>query len=116
MQEAENVKYHKTKEDWEEYFYDIIGVSKINGNIVEAVHLRFSTMQAPYIETKPLHPSQRFRRNEDSTAEVRLRIIPNRELSNLLCSFGEHVEVVEPFSLREQIKTRLQAALDLYKD
>lgn len=116
IQQATDVKYHQTKEDWEEYFYDLIGVSKINGNAVEAVHLRFSAMQAPYIETKPLHPSQRFRRNEDGSAEVRLRIIPNRELSNLLCSFGEHVEVVAPLSLREQVKTRLKAALDLYKD
>jgi predicted DNA-binding transcriptional regulator YafY len=115
VQRATEVEYHHGKEDWEEYFFDIIGVSKINGTGLEAVHLRFSEMQAPYIETKPLHPTQRFRRNDNGTAEVRLCVIPNRELANLICSFGEHVEVVAPASLRAQILARHQAAITLYK-
>ncbi|MBC7409538.1 MAG: WYL domain-containing protein [Arcicella sp.] len=51
-------KYIDSDVDWAEYFYDVIGVTKKVGEEIQEVKLWFSPSQAPYILTKPIHPSQ----------------------------------------------------------
>ena len=74
--------------DWSEYFDDIVGVSKPHEKEVSEVELVFSKDRAPYIETKPIHPSQRSRRLEDGRLKVNLKLIVNLELKQVLYSFG----------------------------
>lgn len=100
-------KYIPSDIDWKDYFYDIIGVTKPENQEMEEVVLQFSASQAPYVRTKPLHPTQRHRSTE-SGLEVKIKVIPNYELEALLLSFGEHVEVIKPQSLKERIKRRIQ--------
>lgn len=95
--------YLDTNIDWEDYFYDIVGVTKPEEAEVEKVVLHFNREQAPYVETKPLHPSQKSKWNGEKL-EVQLQLIINFEFVRLLLSFGERVVVVEPASLREEIK------------
>jgi predicted DNA-binding transcriptional regulator YafY len=78
------------------------------------VELIFQKEQAPYIQTKPMHPSQKVKQLEDGRLQVRLHLIPNYEFVSQLLSFGEKVEVVAPKSLRMTIKKRLKDALDQY--
>jgi len=106
--------YIKDEIDWEDYFYDIIGVSKpFEGDIIEVV-LMFNKQSAPYIITKPLHPSQKFKENEDGI-EVRIKVIPNYELESLILSFGEKVSVVCPEFFKNIIEKRLNNACENYK-
>lgn len=97
--------------DWESYFYDIVGVTKLADGIIEQVVLRFSADQAPYVRTKPLHPSQRAPKVlDDGSIEVRIYVIINFELERLILSFGERVQVIEPLHLREKIAGILRQA------
>ena len=100
--------------DWDEYFYDIVGVTKPEEGTVEQVELVFSSEQAPYVQTKPLHPSQRSKINEVGKLEVRIAVIINFELERLLLSFGDRVKVVAPLTLRDRIAALHQSAAKLY--
>ena len=99
--------------DWEEYFSDFIGVTKLEGKI-ETVELLFSEKRGKYVETKPLHETQKQQWNENGL-HVRLSLIPNFELEQVILSFGEDVEVLKPLNLRESIKKRVKMLLQKYQ-
>ena len=53
-------KYHKnTQINWQEYFDDIIGVTKLDNTNTEATILHFLGKTGGYMESKPLHGSQK---------------------------------------------------------
>ena len=99
--------------DWEDYFYDIIGVSRPSEK-VERVTLLFSKEQAPYIQTKPLHPSQRGTLNDTGELTVTIDLILNYELEMKLLSFGDKVKVISPESLVTSISRRIKLASQKY--
>ena len=113
MQETER-KYIETDIDWNEYFDDIIGVTRREEE-PEQVVLVFTVEQAPYVETKPLHLSQRQKRLDNGELQVTLNVIPNYELETLILSFGEKVRVIGPERLKDRIRERLGKAVENYK-
>ena len=106
--------YINSNIDWEEHFYDIIGVTTPNANKIETIELIFSKEQADYINTKPLHPSQRAKFLETGELRVKLKLIPNYELEMTLLSFGEKVKIISPASLKSRIYERLLKAIKHY--
>lgn len=101
-------KFIPNKEiDFDEYFEDIIGVTIANEAKVEKVVLKVGNSLFPYIQTKPLHGSQKVKEQGSSYTLITLDVIPNYELESLLLSYGEGVEVVLPKSLRSKIKKRV---------
>jgi predicted DNA-binding transcriptional regulator YafY len=96
------------------YFEQIIGSSVPEGKQVEDIHLWFSSSRWPYIRTKPLHHSQTIVDESSSGTEVRLRLIPTRELITLLLSFGADVRLLRPLSLQREIQVCLQESLAAY--
>jgi predicted DNA-binding transcriptional regulator YafY len=106
--------YTSAEIDWEEHFYDIIGVTTPDKGIVEEIELVFSQEQANYINTKPLHASQRAKFLESGELLVKLNVIPNYELETTLLAFGEKVRIVCPDNLKNKIKERLEKASKQY--
>jgi predicted DNA-binding transcriptional regulator YafY len=106
--------YIPNKTDWEDYFYDIIGVTKPLEGEVETVELEFSKDQAPYVKTKPIHPTQRASELEDGRLLVKIKVIPNYELEKTILGFGEQVKVLAPESLKISIKDRIVKSSLLY--
>lgn len=100
-------------EDWQDYFYDIVGVTRYDAKM-ERVVMHVNNEMAPYIQTKPLHPSQKFRKINNETFEVEINVIPNLELNALLLSFGKHLKVIEPLFLREKLKAIIQVMSENY--
>jgi predicted DNA-binding transcriptional regulator YafY len=92
-----------TTEDWQDYFYDIIGVTRFDEK-VEKIILHVNQEMAPYIQTKPLHPTQKLKKINEYTYEVEIKVIPNLELNSLLLSFGKSLVVQEPLSLKEKLR------------
>lgn len=94
--------YTDDKTDWEDYFYDIIGVTKPANSGLVQIELRLDDKIAPYLLTKPLHPSQK---RITATGEIRITIevIPNLELRALLLSYAPSVEVISPESMRKEL-------------
>lgn len=98
--------------DFEEFFDDVVGVTIPDGAPVETVRLRFSTSRYPYVESKPIHLSQRHVDPAHGIIELSVKI--NRELITLILSFGDDVEVLAPQSLRETVSEHLNKAIQLY--
>ncbi len=106
-------KYIESEQDWESYFFDFIGVTDL-GNEVEEVHLLFNAEIKPYIKTKSLHPTQKDYEMEDGSLLVKLKVKPNRELLNLILSFGKNVVVIQPETLKNQVIDNLKKGLENY--
>lgn len=102
-----------TGEDFDEYFYDIVGVSRRQGD-VQDVLIWVDNNTFPYVETKALHPTQTVMGKDENGVTIRIQVIPNFELEQLLLSYGESVRVLEPPELKEKMKSRLQIALENY--
>lgn len=112
---ARGRSYQVSSTDWEDFFYDMIGVTKFH-QPVEQVLLRFSTDQAHYVETKPLHPTQKVKARHEHCVDFQIEVIPNIELEQLILSFGEKVEVLAPETVRETIKERIRQSFNRYSN
>lgn len=97
------------KVNFDYYFKDIIGVSSHKGDLPTTIVLKVCAEQLPYMLTKPLHHTQVLNELlEDGNAIISIKVIPNFELIQQILSFGERVTVLEPKTLREEIKHRIE--------
>lgn len=105
-------KYQKNTEiDWTEYFEDMIGVTKPENTSPERIVLQFTGRTGKYIESKPLHGSQKSRWVDSNTLEVSLELLINYELERLILSYADSVSILSPSLLKERIKTKLTEAI-----
>ncbi|NDP26404.1 MAG: WYL domain-containing protein [Flavobacterium sp.] len=109
-----NVEYIISTIDFNEYFEDVIGISKPKGAVMEKVILLATNTLKPYIITKPLHGSQKKISEDQNGYCFSLDVFINFELENLLLSYGETLKIMEPKSLQETIKNRLLKNLENY--
>jgi predicted DNA-binding transcriptional regulator YafY len=106
-------KYKKNSIDWNEYFEDIIGVTKPNNAQVEHVVLNFFGLTGKYIESKPLHGSQKSKWIGE-ILQVNLDVIINYEFERLILSYAESCKVLGPMTFQKVIQERLSTALQIY--
>jgi predicted DNA-binding transcriptional regulator YafY len=92
--------------DWQEYFSDMIGVSRGEGAELENVVLHFNQLTGRYMENKSIHETQKHKWINNDTLELRINVILNYELERLILSYAESVIVVEPQFLKDKIKLR----------
>ena len=121
--EVDDVEYILApKGFYQEFFNNIIGVTREKGAKVEEVIIRTKTeYQHGLLLTKPMHHSQKevqaFGEHDGQWyGEVRLTIEPNRELRGRILLYGENLEVVSPQSLREKIKETLKNQMAQYRE
>lgn len=100
--------------DWNEYFDDIIGVTKPENAKPEKIVLHFFGKTCNYIDTKPLHGSQKSKRLSKDVLEVRLDLIINYELERLILSYAGEVKVISPDELKYSIAKKLKSAAMQY--
>lgn len=112
--EDKDVPYRESNIHWEDFFSDIIGVSKHDGPVEEIKIVIKDEEQASYIRTKPLHQSQKQIRKTERGFETSIRVIPNYELKKLLLSFGERIEVLAPVSLRNTLAEAAKKMKEIY--
>jgi predicted DNA-binding transcriptional regulator YafY len=111
---AEDEDYSETDVDFEnEYFEDVIGVTIPKNPEIINVLLKFSEERFDYIESKPLHGSQKTNKEKRI---VKLQVIHNKELESLILHYGSDVEVLEPESLRQNIKEKIKKMDETYED
>lgn len=100
----------------EEYFGQMVGVTRNLSDPPVPVTLRIDADQAPYVLTKPLHQSQQFiERKDDGSIIVSLQVVLNQELTRLLLGFGEHLEVVAPLKLRQSMARKVHILAAKYQ-
>ena len=112
----ETVIGYETKDVFEEYdvegFYeDLIGVTLTKAG-PQKIKFRVTDKLKPYILSKPLHETQTPIR-EDNTFSIKVHI--NYELRSLIRSHGVGLEVLEPQSLREEMRKEFEELVSKYK-
>lgn len=100
--------------NWVDYFDDIIGVTHPENENIQSIKLRFLENRISYVKTKPLHGSQKNVSDDIEGRTVTIEVIPNRELYQLLLSFGPDVEVISPISVREEMKEKIKEMATIY--
>ena len=103
--------------DFERYYSDTIGVTKTHKDRGHRVILEINARNAPYVETKPIHPSQQILdKKDDGSLLIRIDVVLNFELEREILGFGEAIKVISPRNLQSRIRQRLIAAAQLYPD
>ena len=101
----------------EVWFADMVGVTKSSSDKPERVVIWASPDEAPYIRTKPFHPSQRILElKEDGAMVFELNIIINRELVRLILGYAEGLKVLTPRKLSYQVRTHLVKGAKRYQE
>jgi predicted DNA-binding transcriptional regulator YafY len=114
IDEIQDTFIPNTTIDWNEYFEDIIGVTKQYNAELEKIILHFYGKTGYYIESKPIHGSQKSRWIDKDILEVYLELIVNYEFERFILSYADSVKVIQPLSLIEKIKSRLNSGYLLY--
>lgn len=94
--------------DFDEYFYDVVGVSINPESLPVKVVARVVTPAADYIQTKPIHPSQCVLEQGDDYVILQWTVIINYELETQLLSYADQCEILEPKILRESLHNRAE--------
>lgn len=117
VQAAEGVKFREKDPglDFDDYFYHIVGVSLNPESEPQRVMLKATYPAVWYIETKPLHRSQKIMVEAKEYKVFELEIIPNEEFVQQLLVYADQVEVLEPKSIRENLRDRGEKIADRNK-
>jgi predicted DNA-binding transcriptional regulator YafY len=102
---------------FDRYYSDLLGVTKGSGDRPQKVILDVDCATAPYVLTKPLHPSQQvLKTQDDGRILLRIDVVVNFELEREILGFGECVVVRSPRLLRGRILKKLQLAAEGYQE
>lgn len=107
-------KYQKPEFEINSYFDDVIGVSKMPSQKPQMIVFHIEKEHAPYIITKPLHPSQKILREDETGFIFSVKVIWNFELEREILGFGEQVKVLSPRRLSSKIQARIKQTLSKY--
>jgi predicted DNA-binding transcriptional regulator YafY len=108
-------KYIKnTLFDINTYFDDTIGVSKSPNMKPQLIVMQVNAFNAPYIKTKPFHPTQKILKEENEFMIFSIEVIWNFELEREILGFGEAIKVLSPRRIRGKITARLKKAVENY--
>lgn len=104
-----------TQVDFDEYFEDVIGVSVNANEVVQKIILKVDSDLWPYIQTKPLHGSQKIVEQGNDFSIISIEVKRNYELESLLLSFGDKIEILEPTDLRSDLLKRIERLKEKHK-
>jgi predicted DNA-binding transcriptional regulator YafY len=108
------LKYIDTEINFEEYFDDVIGVTVKDDLPIEQILVKISKERWAYVESKPIHGSQKVKCIESDGTIIQLELKVNNELINTILGFGADLEVLKPEHLREQIISRIKQMNENY--
>lgn len=102
--------------DAEHFFDDVIGVSKNLNNTPRKVKFWTTALQAKYVKSKPLHPSQRLLREDpdDGSCIFQIEVVVNVEMYSVFMSYGPGIKVLSPRFAVSYMRDKLRETLDLY--
>lgn len=98
----------------EEYCKDVIGVTVTNLRPMK-LKLFVEKSHAPYVETKPLHHSQKVLERQENGIIIEINVQHNYELEREILGFGEIMKVLEPERFVKKIKQRLSKGIMSYE-
>lgn len=100
--------------DVNDHYKFCFGIMSPAGHELHEVILRFEPVQGRYIKSLPLHETQEILVDNDQELRVKLKIYLTHDFMMEILSFGENLQVIQPESLINQIRTIYRNALDQY--
>ena len=101
--------------NWGDYFDEMIGVSRSDGQESVEIKLRFSEKSLPYVLTKPIHgASQRIDKDDPEQRTIIIDVLPNFELYQTILSFGSEVQILGPESIVDKMKNIVELMNKMY--
>ncbi len=102
--------------DAEVYFRDIIGVTRLTGEVRE-IEFVVKNKLAPFIKQNPLHHSQKLVENlENGDMKFVMKVIPNRELYTIIFENQPYIEIISPRDVGIQANNTLLELVDQLPD
>lgn len=83
---------------------NIIGVTLLQESSLTTIQFSAVFPAMNYIKTKPLHHTQMIVEESADRAVFSIAVRPNYEMYQLLLSYGNQVEILEPAAIRQNIK------------
>ena len=102
----EKKKFIPMEGDVDDYFKNIVGVSLRFNEPCQHIVFKVYHPADYYIETKPIHHSQRVLERHDDYTIMSLDLIPTYEFETIMMTYADKCEILEPLDLREKIKER----------
>ncbi len=100
--------------DVKQYFEHCFGIITPDIDVPEEVILSFDYTQGRYIKTLPIHSSQEILIDNEDELRIRLKLNITFDFIMELLSYGERVKVIQPKSLKAEMKKRFEKALSYY--
>jgi len=113
LQVAEGAEYSLPAFDTEAYFKYAIGIIAPEG-LPPLIKLAVQKTQAQYLITRPWHDSQNIVEENEEEVVFSFRVHPTYEFRSLVLSLGKDGTILEPVSLREEMKQELEQMLKQY--
>lgn len=107
-------KYIKPSKNFlKNLFHNSFGII-YDQNPPQKIILEFTSFQANYIKSLPLHFSQKTLSESENSCIIELFIYPTYDFIMEILSIGKEVKVLEPIELKEKIKQILIESLKSY--
>ena len=113
LQVAAGVSYSPPGFNAETYFKHAIGIIAPEGS-PPLIKLSVQKTQAQYLITRPWHDSQNIEEENEEEVIFSFRVHPTYEFRSRVLSLGKDGTILEPPSLRSEIKDELQQMLNQY--
>lgn len=78
------------------------------------VRILFDAKVARYVQRRQWHPTQRFRRAAGGGVDMTMDVHGTVEVVSWLLAFGGQAEVLDPASLRDEVRRELLAGIGRY--
>ena len=113
LQEASGIAYKTPGFNTAEYFKYTIGIIAPQAE-PPLIKIAVQKTQAQYLITQPWHSSQNIEEEDEQQVVFSFRVHPTYEFKSLLLSLGRDALVIEPSSLKEDLKDELEIMLSQY--
>ena len=99
----------------DDFFKYSFGITQVHSAIAEKIILSFTPLQALYIMSQPLHHSQKIIKQSNDEVQVELEVYITAELKMAILSFGAEAVVLQPESLKNEIKSTIEKMNSKYR-
>lgn len=113
--QTSDVPFRANTQDLSNYYQDVIGVTVSENLPPQDVQLFVYQSNAPYVLTKPLHPSQQLIGKKDKGIIISIKVQINFELEREILGFADAMIVLQPQDLKDRIWNKLRRANKHYE-
>lgn len=96
------------------YFKYTIGITTLNDQEPEKIELYANTILMQYLNSQPLHSSQKLIKTTEDGALFSFELYPTPEFDMAILSYGSQVKILKPKTYVTRIKTIVSNILDMY--